>query len=317
MQNSNKKKVLVIGYHEVACGLIEELIKENFLVVGVLPNKSREYQNDTWYRNIEEFSQIKKIPLWNYTDLNDKNFINYIISSKIDIIFSAYSHYIFPEEMLNINRLTIFNFHNSILPKYRGRSAPIMQIMNNESQSAMTLHYITKKVDAGDIVDQEYINIETNDNVKRVYLKLAFAQYKILKRILPKLKNNSLSSRPQTGEVSKFSWSSETTGLIDFRSHNTVHIYNKIRSLAYPFSGAFIKTKFGRLVINKAEIFKDENLDNSMNASLIIKIYDDDILIKTVDGAILLKEVEFDKRHILPAHWCSINNIKTGNQIEN
>ena len=51
------------------------------------------------------------------------------------------------------------NLHGSYLPRYRGRVPVNWAVINGESETGATLHYMVEKPDAGDIVDQEKVAI--------------------------------------------------------------------------------------------------------------------------------------------------------------
>ena len=79
-----------------------------------------------------------------------------------------------PESLLNAPRLGAINVHASLLPKYRG-GAPIHQaIIDGEEKTGITIMYMVKKLDAGNIISQKAINIEEDDNVGTMHDKLSF-----------------------------------------------------------------------------------------------------------------------------------------------
>lgn len=60
-----------------------------------------------------------------------------------------------------------------MLPKYRG-GAPIHQaIIDGEEETGITIMYMVKKLDAGNIISQQSIRIE-EDNVGTMHDKLSF-----------------------------------------------------------------------------------------------------------------------------------------------
>ena len=54
------------------------------------------------------------------------------------------------------------NFHGSLLPRYRGRTPHIWAIINNETETGITAHFIHEGCDEGDILFQESIKIENH-----------------------------------------------------------------------------------------------------------------------------------------------------------
>ena len=67
------------------------------------------------------------------------------------------------------------NMHGSLLPKYRGRAPVHWAILNGETATGASLHYMVEKPDAGALVDQQSVPILENDNALDVSLKVAAA----------------------------------------------------------------------------------------------------------------------------------------------
>ena len=110
------------------------------------------------------------------------------------------------EEIIKINRFKskeLFNFHFSLLPKYRGCHTNFFQIYFGEKYSGVTLHKIDDGIDTGPIISNIKFKINANDNAFINYKKLmknSFLLYKknfvniINKRYKEKKQNNKKSS---------------------------------------------------------------------------------------------------------------------------
>ena len=91
-----------------------------------------------------------------------------------DLIVTAAFGQLLPESLLNAPKLGAINVHASLLPKYRG-GAPIHQaIIDGEEETGITIMYMVKKLDAGNIISQQSIRIEEEDNVGTMHDKLSF-----------------------------------------------------------------------------------------------------------------------------------------------
>ena len=80
----------------------------------------------------------------------------------------------------------LFNFHFSLLPKYRGCHTNFFQIYNGEKYSGVTLHKINNGIDTGPIIDFLKYKISKNTNAYKNYLKLMIKSVNLLKKILRK-----------------------------------------------------------------------------------------------------------------------------------
>ncbi len=65
--------------------------------------------------------------------------------------------------------------HGSLLPKYRGRVPVNWAMLHGERETGATLHYMTEKPDAGDIVAQQAVPILPDDTAREVFDKVTVA----------------------------------------------------------------------------------------------------------------------------------------------
>ena len=73
------------------------------------------------------------------------------------------------------------NFHPSLLPKDRGRSVLAWQIEEGYTETALSMFYITKGVDDGDIIAQNRIKILKSDTIKNILNKCNIETSKLIK----------------------------------------------------------------------------------------------------------------------------------------
>jgi methionyl-tRNA formyltransferase len=79
---------------------------------------------------------------------------------------------IIPQIIIDLFNDKIINIHPSLLEKYRGPS-PIQQaILNGDKTTGYSIIKISKKMDAGDIIDSKKIEINSNDNCKSLRKKI-------------------------------------------------------------------------------------------------------------------------------------------------
>ena len=67
------------------------------------------------------------------------------------------------KEVLGLCRNASINYHDSLLPKYAGTYATTWALMNREKVHGITWHIMTPQVDAGEILKQVSIPIDTNE----------------------------------------------------------------------------------------------------------------------------------------------------------
>lgn len=71
-----------------------------------------------------------------------------------DFILIACFPYILPQQIFNIPAIACLNIHPSLLPAYRGPAPLFWQLKNGEKVFGVTIHNVSRKIDAGNIVIQ-------------------------------------------------------------------------------------------------------------------------------------------------------------------
>lgn len=90
-----------------------------------------------------------------------------------DLILVATFRQIIQSNVISIPRLGIVNIHPSLLPKYRGPNPTNNALLHGESITGITMHYLTERLDAGNVLLQKAINIEDDDTDGNLRKKLS------------------------------------------------------------------------------------------------------------------------------------------------
>lgn len=118
------------------------------------------------------------------------------------LVVSAYNAYIFPGTVVENRNLLLINFHNSLLPRHRGRNAPTWTIFAEDSETGVTWHLVQPSIDAGDIVLRSPLTVAplvTAVELTRQTLDLGGQTFKT---ILPRLWSGDYRALPQAMETS-------------------------------------------------------------------------------------------------------------------
>ena len=136
------------------------------------------------------------------------------------------------------------NVHASLLPKYRG-GAPINRaIENGEKYLGITIMYMDKLMDNGDMISQRKIELKEEDNFDTMNKKLSILGRDLLMDTLPSIINSTNERIKQKEEdVTIIKLLNKEELLIDF-NNDFVSVFNKIRSLdSVPGAYAFLNNK--------------------------------------------------------------------------
>ena len=237
---------MVFAYSEVGYRCLEALIEARANVAWVVthrddPNESR------WYRSVAELAAHSGIPVAEHESLSATECLRIVRGYAPDFLFSFYFRKMLAAALLKTARRGALNMHGSLLPCYRGRAPINWAVIHGEARTGATLHYMTQKPDAGDLVDQEAVEIGVNDTALDVSVKVAEAAAHVMRRSWPALLAGTAPRRPQDLALgSYFSGRKPADGRIDF-ARSAWDIHNLIRAVAPPFPGAFADVADGRL----------------------------------------------------------------------
>ena len=106
-----------------------------------------------------EFINYNKIKLSEHN--SGPEFTKWLINveQEYDVLLSISWSYLFSEQVIKHFSGRAINFHPGILPNYRGCFSIPWSIINQEKYVGFTYHYISEKIDEGDIIFQEKIKI--------------------------------------------------------------------------------------------------------------------------------------------------------------
>jgi methionyl-tRNA formyltransferase len=225
------KNVVFFGTSEFAAIILREIIK-NFKVDLVITRKDKKGK-----RGSELFqSPVKKVAIDLNIPLLDTEYLDDIYTelknNEYDFFIVASYGKILPQNIINLPKEKTLNVHASLLPKYRGASPIQAAIIDGESITGNTIIEITPKMDAGPILSQSKVKIDTTDNTPILTQKLALDGANLLIKTL----NNLPQITPTLQEEKKATYTKIITkndGHLSWEKENEITILNKIRALAH------------------------------------------------------------------------------------
>jgi methionyl-tRNA formyltransferase len=217
-----------------------------------------------------------------------------------DIIVTCAYGQIIPKEILDYPKYGCINVHASLLPKYRG-GAPIHRaIMSGEKETGITIMYMDVGMDSGDIITQEKVKRGNDTTVGELHDELSILGRDLLLKTLPSIFEGTNNRTVQNQDEVTFGYIIKREDeLVNFDdTSNNVH--NKIRGLSpYPCAYGLLDNKVVKLY--KSELGSTKS---SEKPGTIIKIYDDGIGVKTSDGEVIIKELQFEgKKKMLVSNY--------------
>jgi UDP-4-amino-4-deoxy-L-arabinose formyltransferase/UDP-glucuronic acid dehydrogenase (UDP-4-keto-hexauronic acid decarboxylating) len=242
------RRAVVMGYHGMGCLGLEALLRHDYEVAAVLTHRDDPHEQ-VWWPSLAELASCRGIPVHFPATMKDPAAFEVVSSLAPDFIFSFYFRFMIPETVLACARRGALNLHGSLLPRYRGRAPVNWVLVNGETETGVSLHYMVAKPDAGPLVDQERVAIAFEDTAFTLFGKLEAAAGRLLDRALPALRDGTAVARALDLSLgSYFGGRRPEDGRIDW-SWPADRIYNLVRAVTHPYPGAFTEVDGSRLYV--------------------------------------------------------------------
>jgi len=229
---------VVFAYHDVGVRCLSVLLAYGIDVRLVITHED-DPDEKIWFRSVKELAELNGIPVITPADPNTPELAAHLTALKPDFLFSFYYRFMLGAPLLDAPRRGALNMHGSLLPKFRGRVPINWAIIHGERRTGASLHYMEKKPDAGDLVDQQAVPILTDDTASEVFAKVTVAAEQVLDRSLPSLVLGTAARQPLDLKAgSYYGRRRPEDGRLDWTQPAwTVH--NLIRAVAPPYPGAY------------------------------------------------------------------------------
>ena len=268
----NDKKIVFMGTPKFAVPVLEMLI-ENYGVDLVItqPDKKVGRKKVLTPPPIKVVALEKNIKVLQPEKIStDEETYNTLKELNPDIIITAAYGQLVPEKILEIPKHKCINVHGSLLPKLRG-GAPIQySILEDHGKTGITIMYMVKKLDAGDMLSKVEVDILDSDNYETLHDKLSIAGRDLLNETLPKIFRGEISPEKQDDEEATFARNIlREDEKIDWNT-SARDVFNKVRALD-PTPGAFTYLEGNVLKIWSTEEVKQDFESNFDKVGTIIK----------------------------------------------
>jgi UDP-4-amino-4-deoxy-L-arabinose formyltransferase / UDP-glucuronic acid dehydrogenase (UDP-4-keto-hexauronic acid decarboxylating) len=231
-------KAVVVAYHNMGCAGIRALQRSGFEIQAIFTHTDDPGES-IWFDSVADLALELDIPVYAPSDINHPMWVDKIRALQPDFLFSFYYRQIVKQAILDIPRRGCLNLHGSLLPKYRGRAPINWVLVNGERESGVTLHHMTDKADAGDIVGQRAVAVLDDDTALILGTRMVQAAGELMDECLPLLMAGSAPRTPQDhSKASYFGRRTPADGAIDW-NRSSREIYNLIRAVTRPYPGAF------------------------------------------------------------------------------
>ena len=288
-RGDNHVKAIVAAYHNMGCMGLEAMCRADYEIVGVFTHVDDPTEN-IWFDSVAEWAAARDIAVFSPQNINHPLWVETIAGLQPDVLFTFYYRHLIGDPILEIPPRGGFNLHGSLLPKYRGRAPVNWVLVNGERETGVTLHHMTARPDAGDIVAQIPVTISAQETAHSLNRKLVATAARLLDETLPMISAGHAPRVPQNHDrASCYGRRRPEDGEIDWHQ-SAESIRNLIRATTQPYPGAYTWCVRRKLIVWDAKII--QFTADSGRAGEIIS--SSPLTVVTGHGALELRYVQLD-----------------------
>lgn len=289
--------IIYMGTPKFAIPSLKALVYNKYTVKAVVTQgeKPRGRGNKALATPVKEFAVQNGLPCLEPSNLRDPGFLADIRELNPTLVVTAAYGKILPPEVLEIPSLGCINLHASLLPLYRG-AAPVQRaLMAGALETGVTIYYMDKGMDTGDIILQEKVAIGAGETAGELLSRLATEGAKALLKAVSLIQAGNAPRVPQDhGRATKAPPLRREEERIDW-SLDAAVVASRINGLS-PSPGAYTIFRGKRLKILGAT-----PSPKSGPAGRILALGKDAFEVAAGSGAVLIRHVQPEGKRIMPA----------------
>ena len=217
--------VILIGEEAAGMRTLQSLEQCGVRVIAVMASPRRQDEGASLWGLATKLGYRT----WPAELVKDPKFAVQVCDERVDVILNVHSLFLIRKEVLEASRLGSFNLHPGPLPRYAGLNSVCWAIYRGEKQHGVTLHKLVPEIDAGPIVYQESVGLESEETGLSLTVKCVNIGVPLILRLLEAaaqgpsnipLTPQDLSKREYFGrkvpENGNLSWNRPARRIVDF-----------------------------------------------------------------------------------------------------
>ncbi|MBQ9424331.1 MAG: methionyl-tRNA formyltransferase [Erysipelotrichaceae bacterium] len=247
----SRYRIVFMGTPAFASNILEGLFKQGYNIVSVVSQPDKLYGRKRELKASEVKEKALELSIPVLTPEKIREDYEGVLTYKPDLIITAAYGQFIPQVLLDYPKFGCINAHGSLLPRYRG-GAPIQRaIINGEKQTGITIQYMVKQMDRGDILAKKAIDIGIEDTNSTMFEKLSDLALDMLIDLLPKLFEGNVEALAQNEEEATYAYNLEKEIEHVGFEEDVKKVYDHIRGLLDQ-PGAYFVYKNKKYKIEKA-----------------------------------------------------------------
>lgn len=253
-------RILFFGNNWVGWQIAAWLRGQGKEIVGLVlhPSERRKYGAE-----IVADTGVDPSRIFDGARLGEADVIAAIKDLKPDIGVSALFGYIMRREVLELMPAGCINVHPAFLPYNRGAYPNVWSIIE-ESPAGVTIHFIDKGIDTGDIIAQRQVMVEPVDTGGSLYRKLEWAAFDLFKETWSLICSGQSPRLPQSKGEGTYHRVQDVASIDEInldQTYKAMDLINIMRARTFPpYPGAYFRHG-GRKVYLRLQLLDEQQIE--------------------------------------------------------
>ena len=195
-------RILFMGTPEFAVASLKRLVEDGHEICGVItqPDKPKNRGHKMQPTPVKEYALTQNLAVYQPLKARDGEVMGIVEQLAPELIVVAAYGKILPEDLLNYPKYGSINVHSSLLPAYRGAAPINWAILDGLEETGVTIMYMAKELDAGDIIHQKSTAIGEDEDALALTMRLAELGAEALSETVAAFENGTATRTPQEHE---------------------------------------------------------------------------------------------------------------------
>ena len=294
-------RAVFMGTPDIAATCLKKILADGFEVVGVYtqPDRPKGRGMKLVASPVKEIALAAGIPVFQPENFRQEETVEQLRALKPDVCAVVAYGRILPQKVLDVPAYGCINIHASLLPKYRGSAPYQWAVLDGLTETGVTAMYLTREMDAGDIIDVSKTPIGENETAGQLLDRLAVLGADLLSKTLTRFENGKVPAAAQNeAEVSYAPMLDKTMCPIDW-TKTAQQVHNHVRGL-HPWPVATMELEGKTFKVHATKV-----VEGSGNPGEILGLTKTGLRIACGEGAIeiLSLQAEGGKRMAAPDYF--------------
>ncbi|GAB2688574.1 methionyl-tRNA formyltransferase [Nocardia thraciensis] len=247
-------RIVSFGFQTWGRRTLQALIdSEHEVVLAVTHPPSEHSDKGIWSDSVEELAREHGIPV-HLTESADTETVDLVKRAEPDITVVNGWYTRMPPELCTLPTYGTLRLHDSLLPKFAGRSSALWALISGESESGLTVYRMDDSLDGGDILVQRSLPIAPDATGAELVLEGLELIPGALREALIAVESGTAEWKPQKAcERTYFHERSERDSRIDWR-WDAIDLERFVRALSEPYPRAFSHYRGEKVEITAATL---------------------------------------------------------------